>query len=290
MANKKVYTTPDLVDTAMDAYNSIDEQAILDRYNQATAAQYAAQQNQNMIAENNFYNQMYNTQKTAMDTIRQSNAAAVSTGASRGMQAANELSALLGLQQESIASATELANARRQTAQEETAAMLQNIVQASKDAADQRTQALQSAIQAKSLQATEDRLTADIIKEGGDVAEYFNPNSVTNTRTNMLNAGLLGEQGSYTTTYNPDAETYASFVLNDDNSTTDTYKQLIQDLGITDVDIQKAMKAQPGLTLVLGMLPSTTTVANLLYAGKKTGLDVSNIFNTIYRTKFNVNS
>ena len=149
--SKKTYTASDIVNMNQQAYDAVDEQAILDKYNQATAAQFAAQQNQNMIAENNFYNQMYNTQRTAMDTIRQSNANAVSTGASRGMQAANELSALLGLQQESIASATELANARRQTAQEETAAMLQNIVQASQDAANQRQQAMQSMIQAQSL-------------------------------------------------------------------------------------------------------------------------------------------
>ena len=88
------------------AAEQVDEQAILDKYNAATIAQYNVQREQNRQAENDFYNQMYNTQRTAMDTIRQSNAAAVSTGASRGVQAANELSALLGLQSESVASAT----------------------------------------------------------------------------------------------------------------------------------------------------------------------------------------
>ena len=190
---------------AKEQYDSVDEQAILDKYNQATAAQFAAQQNQNMIAENNFYNQMYNTQRTAMDTIRQSNAAAVSTGASRGMQAANELSALLGLQQESIASATELANARRQTAQEETAAMLQNIVQASQDAANQRQQALNAVIQAQSLKATEGQTEAtkqnteterqgqklSAIESGGATAASWYAQEATN-------------QG-YTETYSPEA-------------------------------------------------------------------------------------
>ena len=153
--SKKIYNSADLVNMAQKDYDAINEQDILNKYNQATSAQFAAQQDQNRIAENNFYNQMYNTQRTAMDTIRQSNATAVSTGASRGVQAANELSALLGLQQESIASATEIANARRQTAQEETAAMLQNIVQASQDAAAQRTQAMQNMIQAQSLRESE---------------------------------------------------------------------------------------------------------------------------------------
>lgn len=191
--SKKIYNSADLVNMAQKDYDAINEQDILNKYNQATSAQFAAQQDQNRIAENNFYNQMYNTQRTAMDTIRQSNATAVSTGASRGVQAANELSALLGLQQESMASATEIANARRQTAQEETAAMLQNVVQASQDAAAQRQQALQSMIQAQSLRESElantsaaaDRqLTA--VTEGG---EAYN--------TYLEQEGKLGPDGGF---------------------------------------------------------------------------------------------
>lgn len=198
---KKVYDSTSLRDTAMDAYNSIDEQAILNKYNQATAAQFAAQQDQNRIAENNFYNQMYNTQRTAMDTIRQSNANAVSTGASRGVQAANELSALLGLQQESIASATEIANARRQTAQEETAAMLQNIVQASQDAAAQRQQALQSAIQAQSLVTDQDAAaTANL----GAIQDATKTSLDENNPAYILNAaaetGKLAEYANHPST------------------------------------------------------------------------------------------
>ena len=256
--SKKTYTVDDIVNLNQQAYDAVDEQAILDKYNQATAAQFAAQQNQNMIAENNFYNQMYNTQRTAMDTIRQSNANAVSTGASRGMQAANELSALLGLQQESIASATELANARRQTAQEETAAMLQNIVQASQDAANQRQQAMESMIQARSLAASEgqlDRANKDALqtalKEGPEAY-----------RLELTEQGLIGKDGVYSTA--PSTEGYASFettlgnihtanwqtyhaYVNDDknavNRTIDNWARLTQlaadDYGITDTDIQQ---------------------------------------------------
>ena len=209
---KKVYTTNDLVNLGQQAYDAVDEQAILDKYNQATAAQFAAQQDQNRVAENNFYNQMYNTQKTAMDTIRQSNANAVSTGASRGVQAANELSALLGLQQESIASATEIANARRQTAQEETAAMLQNIVQASQDAAAQRQQALQSMIQAQSLKATEDQAAASQTQAAATQAQTDRANKdalataraqadetkdITYLNTEWSNQGLTEPGGAY---------------------------------------------------------------------------------------------
>lgn len=137
------------------AQKQIDEQAILDKYNAATLAQFNVQREQNRLNENSFYNQMYNTQRTAMDTIRQSNAAAVSTGASRGIQAANELSALLGLQQESVASATELAQANRQTAQEETAAVLENVLNAYTQAAQERSQLVTQAIEAASVDAQE---------------------------------------------------------------------------------------------------------------------------------------
>lgn len=133
------------------AQQQVDEQAILDKFNAATAAQYNVQREQNRQAENQFYNQMYNTQQTAMDTIRKSNAAAVSSGASRGVQAANELSAILGLEQESVASATELANANRQTAQEETAAVLENVLKAYQQATQERQQLVQQGIEAESV-------------------------------------------------------------------------------------------------------------------------------------------
>ena len=133
------------------AQQQVDEQAIADKFNAATAAQFNVQREQNRQAENQFYNQMYNTQRTAMDTIRQSNAAAVSSGASRGVQAANELSALLGLQEQSVSSATELAQANRQTAQEETAAVLENMLNAYQQAATERQQLVQQGIEAASV-------------------------------------------------------------------------------------------------------------------------------------------
>jgi len=139
-----------------DSQRQIDEQAIADKFNAATIAQYNVQREQNRQAENQFYNQMYNTQQTAMDTIRKSNAAAVSTGASRGVQAANELSAILGLEQESVAGATELAQANRQTAQEETAAVLENVLKAYQQASQERQNYVQNAIQSASVDVQQD--------------------------------------------------------------------------------------------------------------------------------------
>lgn len=156
MAENTTQTNAPSVKKYVDyAQAQVDEQAILDKYNAATIAQFNLQREQNRQAENQFYNQMYNTQKTAMDTIRQSNAAAVSSGASRGVQAANELSALLGLQSESVASATELAQANRQTAQEETAAVLENVLNAYQQAAQERSQLVSQGIESASVDAQE---------------------------------------------------------------------------------------------------------------------------------------
>lgn len=162
----------------------VDEQALLDKFNAVTTAQYNLQREQNRQAENAFYNQMYNSQQTAVDAIRQANAAAVSTGASRGIQAANELSAILGLQQESVASATELAQANRQTAQEETAAVLENVLNAYQQAEQQRQNLVTAGIQAESLVAPEAEALANI------ATQYMQ--AVTNGQTEIAK-GLLEE-------------------------------------------------------------------------------------------------
>ena len=258
---KKVYTTNDLVNLGQQAYDAVDEQAILNKYNQATAAQFAAQQDQNRVAENNFYNQMYNTQKTAMDTIRQSNANAVSTGASRGVQAANELSALLGLQQESIASATEIANARRQTAQEETAAMLQNIVQASQDAAAQRQQALQSMIQAQSLKATEDQAAAtraQTDRANKDALQSALKESPEAYTLELVNQNKIGPEGTYTTAYTPEMYTIIDNIFVKGPTThktkmsTENVRASLEQLGISVSDIQEYYANIPPNRMVIG--------------------------------------
>ena len=89
-----------------------DEAAIRAKFDAATKAEYDLKRKEYEATANKFYEQMYGTQATALDTIRRSNAAAVATGASRGIQAANELSAILGLQETSTQTAPELAQHR----------------------------------------------------------------------------------------------------------------------------------------------------------------------------------
>jgi hypothetical protein len=103
-----------------------DQQQILDILNKATQAEYALKEQEFAQTEKKFYNALYGTQQTALDTIRRSNAQAVATGASRGIAAANELSAILGLESESAGMANDLANQRNNLMSEKAAAIAEN--------------------------------------------------------------------------------------------------------------------------------------------------------------------
>lgn len=107
-----------------------DEAAIRAKFDAATKAEYDLKRREYEATANKFYEQMYGTQATALDTIRRNNAAAVATGASRGIQAANELSAILGLQETNTQTASELAQQRNLLADQEGAALAKNIVDA----------------------------------------------------------------------------------------------------------------------------------------------------------------
>ena len=107
-----------------------DEAAIRAKFDAATKAEYDLKRREYEATANRFYEQMYGTQATALDTIRRNNAAAVATGASRGIQAANELSAILGLQETNTQTASELARQRNLLADQEGAAYAKNIVDA----------------------------------------------------------------------------------------------------------------------------------------------------------------
>lgn len=197
------------------AQQKVDEQAILDKFNAATTAQYNVQREQNRQAENQFYNQMYNTQQTAMDTIRKSNAAAVSSGASRGVQAANELSAILGLEQESVASATELANANRQTAQEETAAVLENVLKAYQQAAQEKQTSVQQNIEAKSV----------------DVQQEANATNKQTADASLLTSAAENGTNTYLTALTQSGIDYSDGVLTPDSQA--SFQVAISNIGKT---------------------------------------------------------
>lgn len=131
--------------------NPVTAAELQSKFDAITKAQYDRQRTDLQTATNQYYNQLYNTQNTAMDTIRQSNAQAVASGASKGVQAANELSAILGLQSEAATGAADLANQATTLAQDETTAMLENILNAETQAAEQNQALAQLGIQQDSV-------------------------------------------------------------------------------------------------------------------------------------------
>ena len=109
-----------------DFYNDFGQ-----RFTEANKAAVALQRQQQQQSEDAFYRNLYDTNQTVLDTIRKNNASAIASGASKGTQAANELAAMLGMQQESVDSATQLA----QQGYDLAAQQQQDALQASVDAA-----------------------------------------------------------------------------------------------------------------------------------------------------------
>lgn len=121
-------TRPALMGLPMgDLYGiNYDQDYIRKLLDDATAAEYNAKRQEFAATERGYYDQLYDAQSTALDTIRANNSAAVASGASKGMAAAQQLAAVLGLQQESVGIATDLANQRNELAAQEAAAYSEN--------------------------------------------------------------------------------------------------------------------------------------------------------------------
>lgn len=83
-------------------------------YQDATKASYLAETNSG--AERSYYSNLAAAQNTALDTIKQQYGQAVATGANKGMQAANMLSAVLGTTQTANDEATALAEGKQKLA------------------------------------------------------------------------------------------------------------------------------------------------------------------------------
>lgn len=107
-----------------------DQDAIKALFDKATKEKYKLLNKEYLMSENKYYDALAGTGSTALDTLRRSASAAIATGASRGMQAATELSALLGLEQQGVADATALVQERNKLADKQAAEVAQNAVEA----------------------------------------------------------------------------------------------------------------------------------------------------------------
>lgn len=134
----------------------------------AVDAQYAGQYQQQANTERTYYKNMATAQNTALDTARQLQGQAIASGASKGMQAANALSAILGISQTSNDEATKLAQDRQLLAQQEGAAK----ALASSQAMDKSNATLTA------LQNAQHQLYADEIQKQ---AEQLGYNQAINT-------------------------------------------------------------------------------------------------------------
>lgn len=127
VVNSRIRDVNDLSKT-LGVNFTYDRNEIEKIYQDATMA--ALRMEQNSGAERQYYNNLANAQNTMLDTIRQQYGSAVSTGANRGMQAANMLSAILGTTQTANEEATNLAAAKQELTNKYAQQMRQDTVDA----------------------------------------------------------------------------------------------------------------------------------------------------------------
>lgn len=107
-----------------------DRDEIEDILNDATNAAYAQEFNEQKVNEDNFYNELASTAATQYDQARQDRGAAIMSGASAGARAANELSSMLGVSQNSSDAISQLAQQRKSIQDAKAAAIAQNAANA----------------------------------------------------------------------------------------------------------------------------------------------------------------
>lgn len=115
-----------------------DRDAIEKIYQDATKS--ALRTEMNSGTENKYYQHLADAQNTALDTIRQQYGSAVASGASKGMQAANMLSAILGTTQTANEEATQLAVDRQALVNQYAQQLRQDSVDALKYSNDMASQ------------------------------------------------------------------------------------------------------------------------------------------------------
>ena len=109
---------------------NINREAIQGIFDSTTKAQFDTLRNQFAATEGKFSDRLFQTGATLADANRRSNAEAVATGASKGVQAAQQMLNTQGLAQQAVMDSTELAQQRNLLADRESEAFMQNAFQA----------------------------------------------------------------------------------------------------------------------------------------------------------------
>lgn len=183
-------TRPTLMGLPMgDLYGiNYDQDYIRNLLDDATATEYNAKRQEFAATERGYYDQLYGAQNTALDTIRANNSAAVASGASKGMAAAQQLAAVLGLQQESVGAATDLANQRNELMAQEAAAYSANA-----NTALNTSNTLKQAIQ-----------NADLTKYGYDSQNYVGELDYNAALRATIGEIIQSQNAAAATMYNAD--------------------------------------------------------------------------------------
>lgn len=95
-----------------------DANSIKKLYQDATNSAYESSQKSQTAAERSFWQSLSNLQNTSMDALKGTESSAIASGTNKGMSAANQLSAILGLQEEGLTQSTDLVANRQLMASE----------------------------------------------------------------------------------------------------------------------------------------------------------------------------
>ena len=127
--------------------DQLDQNKLLSLYNNAARVQKDTSLAENQQAINQYGNSLKSAQDSYIDAMRKANANAIVSGAARGTQAANELSAILGMQQQGAEGATELAQQRAQIGLDYANALAEARTNAESEAYNRRKQAVDQLLQ-----------------------------------------------------------------------------------------------------------------------------------------------
>jgi hypothetical protein len=111
-----------------------DRNKIEQIFNQGTDAQYALMQKEAQVAENNYANQQFQNQFNTIESLRAQRNEQIASGMARGLNAASDQATALGVQQEAMNGALELAQNRQMQADQIAAEYAQNVVKALQEA------------------------------------------------------------------------------------------------------------------------------------------------------------
>lgn len=260
-AGNRGYDSPYKYNDLLDNIYNPGAKAKLDQANAGTA-----------LAQNNYGQSVNAMNRSAIDAIRSETAGAVASGASRGLTDANVLKSILGLQQESVGDATELAQQYYQNYADYGADLAQALVDAS-DTSWQR----QNAIDAETLQlfdrmqtAYDNKYTAD----AGLASSAYAADSAafSNLLATLANRVLNEVTEATSVTEAPDATggggSYYSNYYNKDSGT--NVKTRSTPLTDTSVATSEGLSDTPDKK-AYGTVGAAQKAADALNGGAKTG-------------------